>query len=206
MLNITTTFLYAENKYNIRMVLSQEDKELLIELAKETINSEINNTSIKKELLQQVQKFDIKQGVFVTITKDGELKGCIGHVLAIEPLWQAIIDCARSAAFNDPRFPSLKREEFPFIKIEISVLSPLERLKVEKPEEYLNKIEIGKHGLFIEGKSNSGLLLPQVFPEWNADALKALQMTCKKAGMNVNAWKDLTNRIYVFSAEIFSEK
>ena len=188
------------------MVLSQDDKELLIELAKETINSEINNISIKKELLQQVQKFDIKQGVFVTIIKKGELRGCIGHVLAIEPLWQAIIDCARSAAFNDPRFPLLKREEFPFIKIEISVLSPLDRLKVEKPEEYLNKIEIGKHGLFIEGKSNSGLLLPQVFPEWNADALKALQMTCKKAGMNVNAWKDLTNRIYVFSAEIFSEK
>jgi len=205
MLNITTTFLYAENN-NKNMVLSQEDKELLIDLAKETMSSEINNVHIKKELLQQVQKFDIKQGVFVTITKDGELRGCIGHVLAIEPLWEAIIDCAKSAAFNDPRFPPLKREEFPFIKIEISVLSPLERLKVEKPEEYLNKIEIGKHGLFIEGKSNSGLLLPQVFPEWKANALKALQMTCQKAGMNVNAWKDFINRIYVFSAEIFSEK
>ena len=188
------------------MVLTLDDKKLLIELAKEAISSEINKNSLGDKILQQVQKFDVKHGVFVTLNKNKELRGCIGHVLAIEPLWQAIVDCARSAAFNDPRFTPLKRKELPFIKIEISVLSPLEKLKVEKPEQYLDKIKIGKHGLFIEGKFNSGLLLPQVFKEWNADALKALQMTCQKAGLPMNAWKDLNNRIYVFSAEIFGEK
>jgi len=187
------------------MAIEKEDKKLLLDLARNAIESEFNKEDIDEFLKKQVQKFNTKQGAFVTLHKNKELRGCIGHILPVMPLWKAILSNAKSAAFSDPRFPPLKREELPFIKLEISVLTPLEKLKCE-PEKYSEKIKIGKHGLFIEGSNyNSGVLLPQVFVEWEATPLKALQMTCQKAGLNVNAWKDVSTSVYTFEAIVFRE-
>ncbi len=189
------------------MVLNQDDKDLLLNLARDAINSELNKMEINNNLIDEVRRFDIKKGVFVTLTKNNELRGCVGQVVPILPTWQAIIEAAKSAAFHDPRFPPIDRSELPFIKIEISMLSTLERLEVLKPEDYLEKIEIGKHGLFLESNSgHSGLLLPQVFTEYKADPLHALQMTCQKAGLPINAWKNPDVIFRTFEAEIFNEK
>ncbi len=188
------------------MEISKEDKTLLLDLARNSIESEFNKEDVDEFLKKKVQKFSLKQGAFVTLHKNKELRGCIGHTLPIAPLWQAIRDNARLAAFNDPRFSPLKRDEIPFITLEISVLTPLEKLKCE-PEKYVKKIMIGKHGLFIEGPNYySGILLPQVFTEWDATPLKALQMTCQKASLNVNAWKDSSSTsVYTFEAIVFGE-
>ncbi|MBW2970758.1 AMMECR1 family protein, partial [Candidatus Woesearchaeota archaeon] len=77
--------------------------------------------------------------------------------------------------------------------------------EVEKAEDYLNKITIGKHGLIIRGAEGSGLLLPQVFTEYNCTVVSALEMTCKKAGLERDAWQDLSNRIFRFEAHVYSE-
>ena len=189
------------------MALTKDDKTLLLKLAREAITSQFNDLKINEELIYEVEKFDIKKSVFVTLTKNKELRGCIGHVIPILPEYRAIIEAAKSAAFSDPRFPALDRSELPFISVEISVLTPMEKLEVSNAEDYFKKIKIGTHGLFIEAKAGeSGLLLPQVFLEYKADPLHALQMLCQKAGLPVNAWKNLDNNIFVFGAEIFSEK
>ncbi len=188
------------------MALTEDDKKLLLHLARDAMNAELDRNEINDELINGVKKFNLKKGVFVTLTKNNSLRGCIGQIIPILPTWQAIIEAAKSAAFHDPRFPPLDRSELPFVKIEISMLSTLEKLEVNKPEEYLDKIEIGRHGLFLESASgNAGLLLPQVFTEHKVDSLHALQMTCQKAGLPVNAWKNPDVIFRTFEAEIFRE-
>ncbi len=188
------------------MVLTEDDKKLLIHLARDAMNADLDGSEINEELINRVKKFNLKKGVFVTLTKNNNLRGCIGQIIPILPTWQAVIEAAKSAAFHDPRFPPIERSELPFVKIEISMLSTLEKLEVSKPEEYLDKIEIGKHGLFLEsGSGNVGLLLPQVFTEHKSDPLHALQMTCQKAGLPVNAWKKPDVIFRTFEAEIFME-
>ena len=97
-----------------------------------------------------------KRGAFVTLKKRGHLRGCIGYINAVKPLWETVQEMAVAAAFHDPRFPSLKPDEIRDITFEISVLSPLQSIKD------INEIEVGKHGLYIIRGYNSGLLLPQV--------------------------------------------
>lgn len=184
------------------MVTKEQGKKLL-KLARESIKNYFDG---KKTNIAPYKEFSEKQGVFVTLTIKGDLRGCIGYPEPIMPLNKAVVDAARSAAFNDPRFPSLEKHEFNKIKIEISVLTVPEEIKVKDSSEYLKKIKIGEDGLIIRSKWGSGLLLPQVFTEYKCDAEKALQMTCQKAGLNVNEWKDLDNKIFKFQAQIFSEE
>jgi len=143
--------------------------------------------------------------VFVTLNIDGELRGCIGFPEPVLPLYEAVIESARSAAFSDPRFMPLSKEEFDKVHIELSVLTVPELIKVKKSEDYLNKIKIGSDGLIIRGEYGSGLLLPQVFTEYKCNPKKALEMTCQKAGLSSDAWKDLKNKIFKFQAHIFEE-
>lgn len=146
-----------------------------------------------------------KQGVFVTLHKNDELRGCIGFAEPHFPLYEALTTAARAAAFSDPRFFPLQKDEVKEIKIEISVLTVPELIKVEKPEEYLKKINIGKDGLIIRSTFTSGLLLPQVFTEHKCTVKQALDMTCQKAGLGTDAWNDLNNKIYKFQAIIYKE-
>lgn len=176
----------------------------LIELAKESIFSGFSSNSVKVD--DSVKKeFDENRGVFVTLTIDGELRGCIGFVEAIYPLWEAIVKAAESAAFGDPRFGLLGKEEFDKIKVEVSVLTVPELIEVKKSSEYIDKVKIGEDGLIIEASYGKGLLLPQVAVEWKWDAKGFLEHTCEKAGLDRNAWKDLNNKIYKFQAQIFTE-
>jgi AmmeMemoRadiSam system protein A len=184
------------------MNLNVSGKEL-IGLARKSILSKFNEEDFIDAKLKK--KYNLKQGVFVTLTIDGELRGCIGFPEPVLTLYEAIIEAAQSAAFSDPRFMPLSKDEFNNVKIEVSVLTVPELINVKKAEEYINKIKIGSDGLIIRGEYGSGLLLPQVFSEYKCSALKALEMTCNKAGLDRDAWKNLKNKIYKFQANIFSE-
>ena len=185
------------------MKLTIEDGKFLIKLARDSISSFFD----KKEVDNAAEKkYKEKQGVFVTLYMDDELRGCIGFPEPIFTLFQAVVDAARSSAFSDPRFPPLTKEEFERTRVELSVLTMPELVKVEEPEDYLKAIKVGEDGLIIRGSHNSGLLLPIVAVEWKWDVRTFLEQVCSKAGLASEAWKDLNNKIYKFQSKVFSEK
>jgi AmmeMemoRadiSam system protein A len=181
------------------MNLSEEEKEELMRIAKESIycavrGEEMPIITVTSERLKE------KCGAFVTITKEGNLRGCIGYSFPIASLYEVVSEVAQSAALHDPRFPSLTEDELDDIEIEISVLSQLENVSD------VSEIEVGKHGLLIERRGYKGLLLPQVAIDHNWDRIKFLEQTCYKAGLDKNAWKGKDTIIKKFSAEIFGER
>jgi AmmeMemoRadiSam system protein A len=145
---------------------------------------------------------DLRQpaGVFVTLrTHDGDLRGCIGSIVAREPLLRAVISSAVNAAFRDPRFNPITAAELPALELEISVMGPIER--VTDVEE----IVCGRDGLIITRGRSAGLLLPQVATEYSWDRETFLDQTCVKAGLSPRAWRHVETRIEKFSAEVFGE-
>jgi len=138
-------------------------------------------------------------GAFVTIKENGQLRGCIGYIQGVKPLYETVKEVAAAAAVNDYRFSPIKPEELDKLELEISALTPLKRIKD------VNEIEVGKHGIYMKQGFNSGLLLPQVATEYNWDRDMFLQQTCMKAGLPSTAWKDKSTEMYIFSAEVFGE-
>lgn len=138
-------------------------------------------------------------GAFVSIHKQGDLRGCIGHIEANEPLGGVVARCAVAACSSDPRFPAVSASELPHLDIELSVLGPLER--ITGPDDF----EIGRHGLVVEMGWHRGLLLPQVATEWNWDRETFLAQTCHKAGLARDAWKQGAT-VWRFEAEVFGEQ
>lgn len=183
-------------------MLTEEQGRQLLELARDSIKSYFSGEEID---LKDYKKFNKKQGVFVTLNKDDDLRGCIGFPYPTKELYRAVFDAARAAAFEDPRFPKLEEDELKDTSIEISVLTVPEEIKTE-PEDIPKNIEIGKDGLIIKSEIASGLLLPQVFTEYKCTPEQALQMICQKAGLPIGSWKDKSNKILKFQAQIFSEK
>jgi AmmeMemoRadiSam system protein A len=133
----------------------------------------------------------------VTITIDGELRGCIGRIKGDQPLYEMVTEMAQAAAFEDPRFSQLTPQEFEHIEVEISMLSPLERV------HKFSNLEVGKHGLMIKMDFNSGLLLPQVATEQGWDGKEFLEQTCLKAGLPKNSYRDKYAEVYSFTADVF---
>jgi AmmeMemoRadiSam system protein A len=179
-----------------KMLLSPQEKQTLHEIARQAIASSLSGKNLPA-LDNTSPNLSKKRGAFVTLHYRGQLRGCIGLIEPIKPLAEAIQEMAVSAAFRDPRFPPLRAEELPDIQIEISVLSPLTRVKE------VEEIEVGKHGIYLEKGFNRGLLLPQVATEYKWDRHTFLRQTCQKAGLYPEAWKDPDTRLYIFSAEIF---
>lgn len=179
-------------------ILSEAEKKFLLQLARDVISTMVKNENYESpEFYSETLKKEF--GVFVTLHKNGELRGCIGYVEGIRPLQTAVEDMALSAAFKDPRFPAVTAEELNAIEVEISILSPLQEIRDIK------EIEVGTHGLLIEKDYFRGLLLPQVAVEHHWDKETFLKYTCSKAGLPSDAWKDASTKIKIFSAEIFSE-
>jgi AmmeMemoRadiSam system protein A len=183
-------------------MLTKHDGKLLLALARKSIEAHFSKEKVD---LSRYDRFKDKQGAFVTLHKDGELRGCIGFPYPVYPLKDAIFECARAAAFDDPRFHPLDKSELKSIQIEISVLTVPEEMTVKKPEEYLKKIKISEDGLIIKGQYGSGLLLPQVFTEYSCTPEQALEMTCQKAGLSRDSWRSLSNKFSKFQAQIFRE-
>jgi len=176
---------------------SKDDEKELLKLARESIKEQFNN---KKPSIPKDEKFQEKRGVFVTLTKSGNLRGCIGFPYPILPINGAIYNSAKSAAFEDSRFPQLSEEELNKIKIEISLLTLPEECKSDD-------IEIGKDGLICNYSGYSGLLLPQVATEYKMNKTEFLECLCNKAGLPKDAWKQNGKgfKLYKFQAQIFKE-
>jgi AmmeMemoRadiSam system protein A len=139
-------------------------------------------------------------GAFVTLRLHHELRGCIGYIVSSDPLATVIDEVAEKAAFEDPRFPPLTPAEFREISLEISVLSPMHRVKS------VDEIVVGSHGLLLEHGWHRGLLLPQVAREYRWGRDEFLDNVARKAGLHPRAWRDDTAKIFVFQAEVFEEQ
>lgn len=148
--------------------------------------------------------FDEKRGVFVTIHKDGELRGCIGYPQPILPLGRAIVDSAVNACSRDPRFPCVRQSELKNIEVEVTILTTPEPYDVPK-SQLPEVVRIGKDGLIVSRGMHSGLLLPQVAPEWGFDPIEFLGQTSLKAGLPPDAWLDEETEVQHFEAQIFAE-
>ncbi len=179
--------------------LSNEEKILLLKIAREAIAARLEGREIRFPGVES-PKLRSPLGAFVTLHIRGQLRGCIGTFFPEGPLYLTVAQMAQEAAFSDPRFPPLSARELPLIDIEISVLSPMRR--VLGPEE----IEVGRHGIYIVRGLNRGVLLPQVATEYGWDRYTFLDHTCLKAGLPPGCWQDPETEIYTFTAEIFSEK
>lgn len=175
---------------------SPEERELLVRLAHESIESAFEQREISVD--PPSPHFAEPRGVFTTLYLQGALRGCVGYVLPTSSLYRAVAETARAAAFEDGRFYPVSAEEAPDLKIELSVLS------IPKPID-ADELEIGRHGLLITLAGRRGLLLPQVPIEHNWDRVTFLEQTCHKAGLPRDAWQKGA-QIEAFTAEVFGEK
>jgi hypothetical protein len=178
--------------------LSREEKLTLLRIARDTLNSYLKNGKIP-DFKVDSDNLKEKRGAFVTLKKNGQLRGCIGRIVGDTALYKVIANVAIDSALNDPRFPPVQYSELKDIEIEISVLTPFTKV------ENLDEIEVGKHGLMIRKGFYSGLLLPQVPVEYGWDRETFLQHTSLKAGLPPTAYKDKDAVLYKFSAIVFSE-
>jgi AmmeMemoRadiSam system protein A len=178
--------------------LSEVDRRVLLDLARESVIAAVSRQELPA-IIPQSGILDVPRGVFVTLHVRGRLRGCIGVIDAQEPLGQAVVRCAASAALHDPRFPPLRPEELPDLLIEISLLSPPSPIR---PED----IEIGSHGLLVSRGAQRGLLLSQVAVEHHLSREQFLEETCHKAGLPRAAWSDPDTKLQAFTCEVFSDQ
>jgi uncharacterized protein (TIGR00296 family) len=184
-------------------VLTTDEGMMAVNIARNTIEAVVRGSPIPSASLTPV--FSEKRGVFVTITRSGELRGCIGYPYPVLPLSEAVPSAATSAALEDPRFPPVTIPELYQIRIEVTILTPPQPVDVE-PELRSGAVIIGKHGLIARSGGRSGLLLPQVATEYSWSPEEFLTHTCMKAGLPANCWKRPDTEILTFEGQIFHEQ
>ena len=178
--------------------LSDEERTLLKSIARESIESVLAHKTYypNRAVLAAHPSLSEHCGAFVTLTKDGHLRGCIGMLTGSQPLYETIYEMAKAAAFEDPRFPSLRRNELPVTEIEISVLSPMRKIKS------IDEFELHRHGIYIKKGHRSGTFLPQVADEVNWTKEEFLGHCSRdKAGLGWDGWR--TAELYVYEAVVF---
>ncbi|MFH0935259.1 MAG: AmmeMemoRadiSam system protein B [Candidatus Omnitrophota bacterium] len=181
-------------------MLNKRQRKRLLEIARNSIKTYLA-TGRKSEVQENDPLLQERMGAFVTLNEDGRLRGCIGNLTVGTPLYLTVRDMAVEAAVGDPRFTALRAQELDRIDIEISVLSPLERV------DSAERVELGRHGVVIRRGGRSGVFLPQVATETGWTKEEFLSSLCAhKAGLAADAWKDKETEIYVFTAEVFSEQ
>ncbi len=187
--------------------MTQEEKQYLLEISRRTLEKYLKEKSILV-LEEDSLKFPLlkeKRGVFVTLTKNGELRGCIGNLTADKPVYQAIIENSLASALFDPRFPSLENDELKDITIEISILSELNPLPSFKDAiELIKYLEKKKPGLVIKKGTNEATFLPQVWEELKTPE-EFLSQLCLKAGLEPHAWKKLDLTMFEYEVEKIKE-
>jgi uncharacterized protein (TIGR00296 family) len=186
--------------------LTPEIGDILLSISRSTLESVIRNDNMVKN--QDHPILSEKSGVFCTLTKQGELRGCIGYPTPDFTLGKALVLATKHSALEDPRFSPVLESELAGISIEITVLTPPEILKVKSSDEYQSLIIIGRDGLIAsKGSYNRGLLLPQVPVEHKWSIEQFLDHTCMKAGILPDSWKNIDKvTIERFQGKIFQEK
>lgn len=179
--------------------LNAQEKKVLLTIAREAIVKVVKTGEEYIEPREE-KRLNQRNGCFVTIKQQGQLRGCIGNFQSELPLFKEVSKMALASATQDPRFYPLRESDLEDFSLEISVLSPLQ--KIDDVEE----IEVGKHGIYLEKGFHRGVLLPQVASEYGWDRETFLQQTCLKAGLPTNAWQADDTEVYIFSAQIFGEK
>jgi MEMO1 family protein len=180
--------------------LGSKEKDVLIQLAKKSVETAVRDEKLYEPAASDFAAFQQERGVFVTLTKKGELRGCIGLITAEKPLYVGVRDAATYAALRDPRFPPVNAGELPGLEYEISVLTPFHRILDVKD------IRIGRDGLLMVQGRNEGIFLPQVPTEQGWDRKTYLEELGRKAGLTRQAWQDETTDIFAFSAIVFNER
>jgi len=180
------------------LFLNTSEQKTLLKLARKTLNKYVLNREIP-DYDAVDERLKEKSGVFITLKKNNELRGCIGSLTPEKSLIDGVIEMTIAAATRDVRFPRVTPNELSDINIEISIIGQLK--KIEKIEE----IEVGKHGLYLCSGLRCGVLLPQVAVENKWDREEFLKMVSLKAGLPPSAWKDSNTNIYTFTAQVFSE-
>ena len=181
-------------------VISERGQAELLRIARQVLEAAAKNEPAPDCQPNDLPELDQHLGVFVTLHKRGQLRGCIGRFLPDEPVWQVVKTMAHASATEDPRFRPVGTDEPAEIKIEISVLSPL--VRTNDPLS----LELGKHGIYIRRGWRSGTYLPQVATEHGMTKEEFLDSCCShKAGLPADAWKDPATEIYLYTAQIFSE-
>ena len=181
---------YAEPEYN------PSERQILCGAAHAAILSRLEERALGE--FSPSAHLSEARGVFTTLYRKQKLRGCVGYPMALAPLYQAVIESARAAAFEDPRFPPVTLAEARDLTVSISVLGRLRAILAED-------VEVGRHGLLVSQGSHRGLLLPQVAVENGWDRVTFLEQTCRKAGLAVDAWRTGAT-IEVFTAEVFGDE
>ena len=175
---------------------SPEDRHTLLRIGHESILSSFTDRATPKP--PSAPSLSEPRGVFTTLYLEGKLRGCVGYATAAAPLYRGVAETARAAAFEDPRFHPVARQEAPELKIALSVLSPLFPIQADE-------VEVGRHGLVVALGGRRGLLLPQVPVEYGWDNESFLEQTCRKAGLPLDAWRRGAS-LEAFTAEVFGDE
>ena len=182
--------------------MDEKDKKVLLSIARKSIESAITDTPSEQTQIEITSpELKEKSGAFVTLRTHGKLRGCIGRMVSDIPLHKLVSEMAVSAAKEDPRFSQIQPSELESLEIDISVLSPLQ--KIDDPLD----VELGTHGIYITKGSSTGCFLPQVAVETGWTKEEFLSQCCSmKAGLSPDAWKKKNVDVYIFTSEIISEK
>jgi uncharacterized protein (TIGR00296 family) len=185
--------------------LSEEDGQILVKTARLAVTEYLKKGKRIQPSNEIKSKFSYKSGVFVTLNKKENLRGCIGFPIPDRILHQSLVDAAIASSTEDPRFPPVVHRELDEITFEVTTLTPPVEIKVKDSSEYLKRIKIGRDGLIIKWEFGIGLLLPQVPVEhgWNEEEF--LSHTCKKAGAPANYWKRKSTVVLKFEGIVFKE-
>jgi len=178
--------------------LCNDDWLALVEIARRAISTAVLESRMP-DLPPYSPRLSEHRGAFVSLYREGKLRGCVGQVENPGPLAEVVACSAINAALYDSRFTPVGAAEIPSLEIEISVLSPLERIQAEA-------IVVGRHGLLVVRERFRGILLPQVAAERHWSSERLLEETCLKAGLARDSWRDPATELYGFTAEIFFEK
>ena len=184
--------------------LTAGEEQTLLRVARFTLEKWIRErkapTAKDLEAFPFTPALEQKTGVFVSIHKLGELRGCIGYVTGETTIRDSVIENTMNASSEDPRFPSVQISELDVVDLEISVMTPLIEVRD------IETIQVGRDGLVVERGFHRGLLLPQVAKEWGWDKYEFLEQTCRKAGLPADAYQKKDTRIFCFQAQVFGEK
>jgi AmmeMemoRadiSam system protein B/AmmeMemoRadiSam system protein A len=180
--------------------LSRAEKDALIKIARNSVETSVREGKQYECSAGGLEALERERGAFVTLTKHGQLRGCIGYVAPLKPLYLTVRDVARMAALRDTRFRPVTASELPDLQFEISVLSPLHHVGD------VQEIRIGQHGLLIHTASHEGLLLPQVASDEKWDRATFLEEVCYKAGLTARAWQGADADLFRFTALVFGER
>ena len=192
------------------MQIEDETGIYLVKLARIAAEKWIKENSKTDPTLPIPPQAESVTGAFVTVKTHEigslSLRGCIGYPIGIKPLYQEIIDLAKSSTLEDPRFPPVDKSELHDLIFEVTIMTPPQTIKYETPEELLNQISVPGDGLIVEYKGYKGLLLPQVPIEQNWNKEEFLSFTCRKAYLPTNIWKKEKIIVQRFQGIIFSEE